>query len=44
MTLDYWNPADTAGLRRIYRAQRANGFLPYVATVELDRLVPEPGP
>jgi len=42
MTLDYWNPADLAGLRRIYRAQRANGFSPYVATVELDRLVPEP--
>lgn len=43
MTLDYWDPADRAGLRRIYRAQRANGFSPYVATVELDRLVPEPG-
>ena len=43
-TLDYWDPADPAGIARIYREQRANGFEPYVATVELDRIVKEPQP
>ena len=41
-TLDYWDPEDRAGIARIYAEQRRNGFLPYVATVELDRIVPEP--
>jgi len=43
LTLDYWDPADAAGIAEIYRVQTANGFSPYVATVELDRLVPRPG-
>jgi hypothetical protein len=43
-TLDYWNPKDHRILRRIYRTQRANGFEPYVATIELDRIVEEPPP
>ena len=43
-TLDYWDPEDRAGLRAIYREQRAHGFVPYVATVALDRVVPEPAP
>lgn len=42
MTLDYWNPADRSGIARIYRAQREQGFEPYVATVKLDQLVREP--
>ncbi|WP_448204819.1 endo alpha-1,4 polygalactosaminidase [Azospirillum sp. sgz302134] len=42
-SLDYWDPADTEGIRRIYALQRANGFSPYVSVVELDRIVPEPG-
>jgi len=41
-TLDYWNPEDHEGLRKIYRVQRANGFEPYVSTIELDRVVLEP--
>ncbi len=41
-TLDYWEPQDHAGIAAIYREQRANGFVPYVATVALDRIVPEP--
>lgn len=41
-TLDYWDPADKAGIAAIYRAQRANGFYPYVATIALDQVVPEP--
>ena len=41
-TLDYWNPDDAAGIARIYREQRANGFEPYVATINLDRIIKEP--
>lgn len=41
-TLDYWNPTDLAGIRSIYRQQREQGFVPYVATLALDRVVPEP--
>jgi uncharacterized protein (TIGR01370 family) len=41
-TLDYWNPEDQEGLRNIYRIQRANGFEPYVSTIELDRIITEP--
>lgn len=42
LTLDYWDPNDAKGIDEIYRVQTANGFSPYVATVELDRLVPRP--
>lgn len=42
MTLDYWDPADTAGVAALYARQRANGFDPYVATLALDRIIPEP--
>jgi len=42
MSLDYWDTADTAGIKRIYAEQRQAGYLPYVATPELDRLIPEP--
>jgi uncharacterized protein (TIGR01370 family) len=41
-TLDYWDPADLEGVRRIYREQRDQGFVPYVSTPELDALVEEP--
>lgn len=44
MTLDYWSPTDPEGIRRIYKEQRTNGFDPYVATIDLDRLVKEPAP
>lgn len=44
LTLDYWDPADSAFIRQIYAAQRASGFNPYVATIELDRVVQEPVP
>jgi uncharacterized protein (TIGR01370 family) len=43
-TLDYWDPDDSNGLRQIYTEQRANGFIPYVATIALDRLISEPKP
>ncbi|MBI3813021.1 MAG: endo alpha-1,4 polygalactosaminidase [Nitrospinae bacterium] len=41
-TLDYWETSDISGIVRIYKEQRANGFEPYVATIELDRIVSEP--
>lgn len=44
MTLDYWNPTDAAGIAAIYEFQRSQGFVPYVATIELNRLVSEPVP
>jgi uncharacterized protein (TIGR01370 family) len=41
-TLDYWDPDDAAGVARIYATQRASGFVPYVATIGLDRIVSGP--
>lgn len=41
-SLDYWNPDARGEIRRIYRLERANGFAPYVATRDLDRVVREP--
>jgi polysaccharide biosynthesis protein PelA len=41
-SLDYWDPNARKEIRRIYRVERANGFAPYVATRELDRVVREP--
>ena len=40
-SLDYWDPEDREGCARLYATQRANGFLPYVATFDLTRIVPE---
>jgi uncharacterized protein (TIGR01370 family) len=42
LMLDYWEPGDAAGIKRVYQEQRANGFIPYVATLKLDQLVEEP--
>lgn len=42
-TLDYVEKGDAAAIARIYRQQRKNGFIPYVATVALDEIVHEPG-
>ncbi len=41
-TLDYWDPEDLKGISGIYKEQRANGFVPYVATFKLDRIIKEP--
>lgn len=43
-TLDYWNTNDVNGLERIYAAQRAKGFIPYVTTPDLRSLTPIPSP
>ena len=42
-TLDYWEPEDFKGIKKIYKTQRENGFVPYVSTIGLDRIVAEPG-
>lgn len=42
-TVDYWDPRDPAGQRRIYAQQRRNGFIPYVAAIDLQHVIPEPG-
>jgi polysaccharide biosynthesis protein PelA len=41
-TLDYADPSDQSDIKDIYRIERTNGFIPYVATTGLDRLVDEP--
>jgi uncharacterized protein (TIGR01370 family) len=41
-TLDYADPADTDTIQDVYKTERGNGFIPYVATVGLDKLVEEP--
>lgn len=41
-TLDYWNENDTKEIKNIYGAERANGFFPFVSTIDLNKVVPEP--
>ena len=41
-SLDYWDPNDRKEIRHIYQVERANGFAPYMATPELDRIVRAP--
>ena len=41
-TLDYWNLKDEAGIKKIYQVERENGFIPYVSTLDLTQVVPEP--
>lgn len=43
-SLDYWNPEDADGILHIYKKQRGWGFVPYVATPDLKRLIIEPKP
>ncbi len=41
-SIDYWNMEDHKGVKSIYKAQRAQGFFPYVSTVDLQQHYPEP--
>lgn len=41
-TLDYWSLKDKKGVKGIYAAQRAQGFVPYVSTIDLQQLHSEP--
>lgn len=43
-TLDYWDPEDHATIAGLYERERRAGYAPYVATLALDRLYPEPLP
>ncbi|MBF0147858.1 MAG: endo alpha-1,4 polygalactosaminidase [Magnetococcales bacterium] len=43
-SLDYWDPTDAKGQALIYRQQREHGFIPYVSTIELNQVFPEPSP
>lgn len=41
-SVDYWNPKDTKTIQQIYAKQRASGYIPYVATIDLQSVVAEP--
>jgi uncharacterized protein (TIGR01370 family) len=41
-TLDYCDPANRAMIQQIYRVERENGFCPYVTSIDLTTVVPEP--
>jgi len=42
LSLDYWDPADTATIREIYVREQQLGHNPYVATRLLDTIIPAP--
>ena len=41
-SIDYWDTNDSKNIKNIYRIQRAQGFIPYVATPNLTTIYPEP--
>lgn len=41
-TLDYWSKDDAEAIKEIYRMQRSHGFVPYVSTINLDEIIPQP--
>lgn len=41
-SLDYWNPKDIKEVKSIYQTERNHGFIPYVSTLELNKIYPEP--
>jgi len=41
-TLDYWNPEDVEGMKKLYAIHRQRGFIPYITTPDLRRHTPEP--
>lgn len=41
-SLDYWDPTDQRGIARLYEQERRAGFVAYVATVDLQKIVGEP--
>jgi polysaccharide biosynthesis protein PelA len=42
MSLDYWDPSDPVTITKIYKVERNNGFIPYVTTIALNVITPEP--
>lgn len=41
VSVDYWDMNDPAGIKHIYDTNRANGYLPYVTTIDLNNFHPE---
>lgn len=41
-SLDYWEPSDRETIAEFYARERANGFVPYVSTRDLQTIWPEP--
>ena len=41
-SLDYWYPEDSKMIAQIYSVETDNGFSPYVATIDLDKIVKGP--
>jgi polysaccharide biosynthesis protein PelA len=41
-SLDYWDPDDPEQIKKIYSQMREVGYVPYVATIKLDKIIPEP--
>jgi hypothetical protein len=41
-TLDYWDTGDPKTIAKLYEREREAAFHPYVATLALNRLLPEP--
>jgi hypothetical protein len=42
LSLDYWQPEDTAAIQLIYSRERKLGHHPYVTTPLMDQIIPEP--
>lgn len=41
-SMDYWDMSDVEGVKYIYAKQRENGFVPYVSSMDLQHMHPEP--
>jgi uncharacterized protein (TIGR01370 family) len=41
-SLDYWDPNDQAMIKKIYSVERGSCVRPYVSTIELNEIIPEP--
>lgn len=41
-TLDYWYPEEHSFIKEIYRVEREKGFVPYVSTIDLQKVIHEP--
>lgn len=42
LSLDYWSPDDKPAIKKIYNRAREAGLSPYVSTIELNEIIPEP--
>jgi hypothetical protein len=41
-TVDYWPETDRRNIKKIYSTMRAEGFIPYVGSIDLQGIEPEP--